>query len=96
MVLETYKWNSPKRKKHTPKLMHAVNTNYTVITYCFPYSDFSVMKSNEEMLLDLAHKLKGLRKIKGLTQEQVFHDTGIHIARTEQGKRDSSYTTPLN
>lgn len=51
------------------------------------------MLTNEEILLDLANKLKGLRKIKGLTQEQVFHDTGIHIARIEQGKRDISYTT---
>ena len=51
------------------------------------------MKTNEEILLDLANKLKGLRKIKGVTQEQVYNDTGIHIARIEQGKRDISYTT---
>ena len=51
------------------------------------------MKTNEEILLDLAKKLKGLRKIKGVTQEQVYNDTGIHIARNEQGKRDISYTT---
>ncbi len=46
-----------------------------------------------EPLPDLANKLKGLRKIKGVTQEQVYNDTGIHIARIEQGKRDISYTT---
>ena len=51
------------------------------------------MKTNEEILLDLANKLKGLRKIKDVTQEQVYNDTGIHIARIEQGKRDISYTT---
>ena len=51
------------------------------------------MKTNEEILLELANKLKGLRKIKGVTQEQVYNDTGIHIARIEQGKRDVSYTT---
>jgi transcriptional regulator with XRE-family HTH domain len=51
------------------------------------------MKTNEEILLDLANKLKGLRKIKGVTQEQVYNDTSIHIARKEQGKRDISYTT---
>jgi transcriptional regulator with XRE-family HTH domain len=28
-----------------------------------------------------------------VTQEQVLNDTGIHIARIEQGKRDVSYTT---
>ena len=48
---------------------------------------------NNELLLNLSKKLKGLRKIKGLTQEQVLNDTGIHIARVEQGKRDISYTT---
>lgn len=48
---------------------------------------------NEEILLNLSSKLKGLRKIKNVTQEQVLNDTGVHIARIEQGKRDVSYTT---
>ena len=48
---------------------------------------------NNELLLNLSKKLKGLRKIKNVTQEQVLHETGIHIARVEQGKRDISYTT---
>ena len=48
---------------------------------------------NNELLLNLSKKLKGLRKIKNVTQEQVLNDTGIHIARVEQGKRDISYTT---
>jgi transcriptional regulator with XRE-family HTH domain len=48
---------------------------------------------NDEILLNLANRLKQLRKAKNLTQEQVLNDTGIHIARIEQGKRDISYTT---
>ena len=48
---------------------------------------------NKELLRNLATKLKGLRKAKNVTQEQVFNDTGIHIARIEQGNRDVSYTT---
>jgi hypothetical protein len=44
------------------------------------------MKTNEEILLDLANKLKGLRKIKGVTQEQVYNDTSIHIARINKEK----------
>jgi transcriptional regulator with XRE-family HTH domain len=48
---------------------------------------------NKDLLLNLAAKLKGLRKTKNLTQEQVLNDTGIHIARIEQGTRDVSYTT---
>ena len=48
---------------------------------------------NKEILRNLASKLKGLRKAKNVTQEQVLNDTGIHIARIEQGTRDVSYTT---
>ncbi len=48
---------------------------------------------NKELLRNLATKLKGLRKTKNVTQEQVLNDTGIHIARIEQGNRDVSYTT---
>jgi len=49
----------------------------------------------KEVLLQLAKKLKELRKAKGVTQEQMYNDTGIHVARIEQGKRDISYTTLL-
>lgn len=48
---------------------------------------------NQELLLTLAKRLKELRKQKGVTQEDVFNDTGIHVARIEQGKRDISYNT---
>jgi transcriptional regulator with XRE-family HTH domain len=48
---------------------------------------------NNELLLTLAKRLKELRKHKGVTQEDVYNDTGIHVARIEQGKRDISYTT---
>lgn len=48
---------------------------------------------NQELLLNLAKRLKELRNQKGVTQEDVYNDTGIHVARIEQGKRDISYTT---
>lgn len=48
---------------------------------------------NQELLLNLARRLKELRKQKNVTQEDVYNDTGIHVARIEQGKRDISYTT---
>jgi transcriptional regulator with XRE-family HTH domain len=37
--------------------------------------------------------LKELRKLKNVTQEEVHNETGIHVARIEQGKRDISFTT---
>lgn len=48
---------------------------------------------NKELLLTLANRLKALRKQKNVTQEDVYNDTGIHVARIEQGKRDISFTT---
>lgn len=48
---------------------------------------------NTELLLTLANRLKELRKQKNVTQEDVYNDTGIHVARIEQGKRDISFTT---
>ena len=54
--------------------------------------DFSVMEQRE-VLLHLAKRVKELRLEKGVTQEQMYNDTGIHVARIEQGKRDVSYTT---
>lgn len=49
----------------------------------------------KEVLLHLAKTIKELRKTKGVTQEQMYNDTGIHVARIEQGKRDISFTTLL-
>lgn len=49
----------------------------------------------KEVLLHLARRIKELRKTKGVTQEQMYNDTGIHVARIEQGKRDISFTTLL-
>lgn len=48
---------------------------------------------NKELLLTLANRLKELRKQKNVTQEDVYNDTSVHVARIEQGKRDISFTT---
>lgn len=68
------------------------DTYRTVIANIRKPPDFSVM-DNAEILLTLANRLKELRKLKGVTQEEVYNDTGIHVARIEQGKRDISFTT---
>ncbi|MDR6302281.1 DNA-binding XRE family transcriptional regulator, partial [Mesonia maritima] len=36
---------------------------------------------NIELLEKIALKIKALRNEKGLTQEEVYNDLGIHIAR---------------
>ncbi|TMU57373.1 helix-turn-helix domain-containing protein [Flagellimonas algicola] len=49
----------------------------------------------EELLRNLALRVKELRKIKDVTQEEALHDTGIQFSRIEQGKRDVQLSTIL-
>jgi transcriptional regulator with XRE-family HTH domain len=50
-------------------------------------------EGNPVLLKKLANRIKELREKEGLTQEDVFNDTGIHVARLETGKRDFSVST---
>lgn len=50
-------------------------------------------KGNEQLLTNLAKRVKELRKIKGVTQEEALNDTGIQFSRIEQGKRDVQLST---
>ncbi|MDO5979204.1 helix-turn-helix domain-containing protein [Flavivirga spongiicola] len=51
--------------------------------------------SKDEVLVQLAQRIKVLRKQKGVSQQNAYNDTGIHFARIEQGKRDINYSTLL-
>ena len=48
---------------------------------------------NQELLDAIVSLIKQLRDEKGLTQEDVYNDTGIHIARIETGKANISIST---
>lgn len=48
---------------------------------------------NIELLAEISHGLKRLRVAKQLTQEQVFNDTGIHVARVETARNNISIST---
>lgn len=48
---------------------------------------------NQELLDKIVLLLKKLRDEKGLTQEDVYNDTGIHIARIETSKTNISIST---
>jgi transcriptional regulator with XRE-family HTH domain len=41
----------------------------------------------------ISSKIKEIRTLKGITQEQFYNDTGIHIARIESGKANISVST---
>ncbi|WP_367275112.1 helix-turn-helix domain-containing protein [uncultured Maribacter sp.] len=48
---------------------------------------------NEELLQKISTQLKHLRDIKGLSQEDVYNDTGIHISRIETSKVNITVST---
>lgn len=47
----------------------------------------------EELLRQIALTLKKLREEKGISQDTVFNDTNIHIARIEVAKVNLSVST---
>ena len=48
---------------------------------------------NQELLLQIALKLKKLREKNGVSQEELYNATDIHIARIETGKVNISIST---
>jgi transcriptional regulator with XRE-family HTH domain len=48
---------------------------------------------NQALLDKIVLLIKQLRGEKGLTQEDFYNDTGIHIARIESGKANVSVST---
>ncbi|WP_405412214.1 helix-turn-helix domain-containing protein [Maribacter sp. Asnod1-A12] len=48
---------------------------------------------NDKLLLKISNRLKTLRFQKGVTQEEVYNETGVHISRIEAGKSNISVTT---
>ena len=50
-------------------------------------------RNNHQLQQQLAQKLKGLRKQKGVSQQQVYNDTDVHIGRLETGKMNATINT---
>ena len=48
---------------------------------------------DQELLQQIALKLKKLREKKGVSQEQLYNETDIHIVRIETGKVNISVST---
>lgn len=48
---------------------------------------------NQEIINQIVSLLKQLREENGLTQEDVYNDTGIHIARIETRRVNISIST---
>lgn len=48
---------------------------------------------NEKLLKSIGLSFKNIREKQGLTQEQVFNDTGIHVGRVETWKTNLSIST---
>lgn len=48
---------------------------------------------DKELLNVIILTLKELRKVRGITLETFYFDTGIHLARIEQGKTNITVST---
>lgn len=48
---------------------------------------------NDELIKQIVLLIKQLREERGLTQEDVYNDTGIHIARIETARVNVSIST---
>ncbi len=48
---------------------------------------------NKELIDKVITKIKDLRKENGVTLESFYFDTGIHLARIEQGKTNFTVST---
>lgn len=63
---------------------------YTLAT--FPVMGKPQLK-DQLLLKKVALKLKALREAKGLSQEQLYNDTDIHVGRIETGRNNISIST---
>lgn len=45
------------------------------------------------LIQKISLRIKEIRALNGITQEQFFYDTGIHLARIESGKANISVST---
>lgn len=50
-------------------------------------------RCNQELLNQIAKRIKQLREEKGLSQDTFYIDTDIHIARIELGKTNITVST---
>jgi transcriptional regulator with XRE-family HTH domain len=48
---------------------------------------------NKELLWKIAERIRGLREERGLSQEKVYNETDVHIARIETAKVNISVST---
>lgn len=50
-------------------------------------------RNNKDLQILIAQRLKKLREAKGVSQQQVYNDTDIHIGRLETAKTNATVNT---
>jgi len=50
-------------------------------------------QSNQDLIEKIVLKIKKLRESKGVSLQEFYNDTGIHLARIESERRDLPITT---
>lgn len=67
-----------------------------VIIFFLEYVDFGLMQKSQRdsvFLSEIVFCVKKIRQQKNVTLEAFYFDTGIHLARIEQGKQNISIIT---
>lgn len=73
-----------------------LNNDKYVIIFFNCYSEIAFMQKqyqDEALLSEVIACIKAIRKSKKITLEVFYFDTGIHIARIEQGKTNITVST---
>jgi transcriptional regulator with XRE-family HTH domain len=50
-------------------------------------------KASRELLLKIARQIKHIRETEGISQDDIYFETGIHIGRIETGKSNITFGT---
>jgi transcriptional regulator with XRE-family HTH domain len=59
----------------------------------YSYCDMPKQLQNKTLIKQMVSCIKTIRKQKAITLEVFYFDTGIHLARIEQGKQNISVAT---
>lgn len=73
-----------------------LNNDINVIIFLFRYAEIAFMEKqyqDVDLLSEVVTCIKAIRKSKKITLEVFYFDTGIHIARIEQGKTNMTLST---
>lgn len=81
-------------KNDCVSVRYKINDKYVIGAPIFlRHFYFMAQRHDPHLQTQLAQKLKVLRAQKGVSQQQVYNDTDVHIGRIETGKMNATINT---